>query len=151
MRGRNPTPGPLRAVRGTNKNNPGRENRQAPKPDETLGPPPSYLPKYQQTVWEEEAARCWWATEADRGAFEILIRNVARSRKLAKELEKEPAMVQGSRGKVRNPKSYQQRECEAMAAKMYAAFGLDPSSRTRVKVPEKRKPSPADEWRYPSG
>ena len=56
-------------------------------------------------------------------------------------------MVQGSRGKVRNPKSYEQRECEDRAVKMYATFGLDPSSRTRVKVPPRNtRHDPAAEF-----
>ena len=46
-------------------------------------------------VWREEAKRFYWAAEAHRGAFEILVRNVSRARKLAKELENEPAMIGG--------------------------------------------------------
>ena len=109
--------------------------KDEPEPEGELGKPPSYMPKYQQAVWREEAKRFYWAAEAHRGAFEILVRNVARARKLAKDLEKEPAMIKGSRGMVRNPKSYEQRECEDRAAKMYAEFGLTPAAQTRVKVP----------------
>lgn len=109
-------------------------------------PPPRYMPKYQQVVWREEAKRLYWAAEAHRGAFEILVRNVAKARKLAKELEKAPALVQGSRSMIRNPKSYEQRECEDRAVKMYAEFGLTPAAQTRVKVPPKKAYNPAAEF-----
>ncbi|MCH7667271.1 MAG: P27 family phage terminase small subunit [Acidobacteria bacterium] len=120
--------------------------KDEPQPEGELGPPPKYLPKYQQAVWREEAKRFYWAAEAHRGAFEILVRNVARARKLAKELEKDPAMIKGSRGMVRNPKSYEQRECEDRAAKMYAEFGLTPAAQTRVKVPPEKTYNPAAEF-----
>ncbi len=136
----------LKLLRGESR--PSRTNKDEPQPEGELGKPPAYLPKYQKEVWDEEAKRFYWAAEAHRGAFEILVRNVAKARKLAKELEDAPAMIQGSRGMVRNPKSYVQRECEDRAAKMYAEFGLTPSAQTRIKVPPKKsQASPADEFR----
>lgn len=139
-------PARLRVVTGDAKKHPERMNKDEPEPDGALGPPPGYMPKYQQKVWKEEAERCFWATAADRGAFEILVRNVAKARKLAKDMEKTPAVVKGSRGMVRHPKSYEQRECEDRAVKLYAEFGLSPTSRNRVKVPAKKKIDPAEKF-----
>ncbi len=140
---RPPTSNRLKIVRGEKRS---RLNKDELQLEGELGTPPRYMPKYQRTVWSEIAALCHWASEAHRGAFEILVRNVARARKLAKELEKEAAMIKGSRGMVRNPKSYEQRESEDRAAKMYAEFGLTPAAQTRVKVPPKKIYNPAAEF-----
>ena len=144
MTGRKPTPTGLRLLKG----NPGKRalNRDEPIPEGGLGPAPKRLPKYVRDAWADLALQAWWATDSDRAAFEILSYNIAQARKLRKDLEKEPRMVKGSRGEVRNPKSYELREAEDRAARLIGEFGMTPSSRSRVKVPKRPKRDPMSEF-----
>ena len=138
MTGRKPMPSRLRVLKG----NPGKRpiNRDEPQPDGELGEPLKHLTQPERIVWKELAQLCYWATESDRPAFELLVVNFAKTRKLRKELDKEKSVVRGTRGLVRNPKAYELREAEDRAVRLFSAFGLDPSSRTRIRVPPKNPP-----------
>lgn len=143
-RGRKPIPGPLRIAKGTNKANPGRENKQAPEPDGTLGKPPAYLKLSAEAkkVWEDDAP--YFATNLDRRAFGRYCEATADANKFHAQCVKEGWTVKGSR--FTNPKARLYQDARDFADRLASSFGLKPAERTKIKVPEKRKPGPADRF-----
>ncbi len=127
----------LKLLQGTYR--PDRANTEEPLPAGELGPAPSRLDKDQAEAWGEIFAQAWWATASDRVGAELLACTLGDIRRLRRELKDESVLVQGSRGLVRNPKSYLLREAEAVAVRLLAEFGLTPASRSRVKAPRRNE------------
>ena len=132
MSGPAPLPTALKALRGTTRRD--RANPDEPKPTGEVGVPPSRLDRDQKRAWRDVAGAAWWGTESDRPALELLACALGDARRLRRELKDEPAVIKGSRGEVRNPKTYLLREAEDRATKLLGEFGLTPSSRSRVSV-----------------
>lgn len=138
MKGRKPTPGPLRVVKGTNKNNPGRENKQMPEADDTLGKPPAYLKLSPEAkkVWGQDAP--YYASDLDRRAFGRYCEATADANRFHEQCVKEGWTVEGTR--FTNPKARLYQDARDFADRLASSFGLKPAERTKIKVPPK-KPS----------
>ena len=130
-------PTELKLLHGTYRSD--RANPDEPMPAGELGPAPSRLDQDQAEAWSEIAAQAWWSTASDRVGAELLACTLGDIRRLRRELKDEPFLVQGSRGQVRNPKSYLLREAEALAVRLLAEFGLTPASRARVETPRRNE------------
>lgn len=135
MSGPKPRPSHLKIVSGETR--PSRVNYDEPQVEGELPPdPPKRLTPSQKAVWKELAAQVYWSKEIDRYSFELLCCALGDVRQLRGELKREKAIIKGSRGRVRNPKSYLLKEATEHAIKLLGEFGLSPSSRTKVKVPK---------------
>jgi phage terminase small subunit len=74
--GRNRTPTSVLDAKGAFEQNPQRKRPNEPTSTRPLGKPPKYLSKEQKKIWKEIASRLapGVATEADRDAFEMMVR-----------------------------------------------------------------------------
>ena len=136
MKGRKPIPSPLRIAKGTNKVNPGRENKQAPESDETLGKPPAYLklsPEAKE-VWEQDAP--YYGSDLDRRAFGRYCEATADANKFHAQCVKEGWVMKDSRFVNPNARLYQ--DARDFADRLASSFGLKPAERTKIKVPPKK-------------
>lgn len=136
MRGRKPSVGPLRIARNVNAKDPGRENKQAPEPDDTLGKPPAYLKLSAEAkkVWEQDAP--YYASDLDRRAFGRYCEATADANKFHAQCVREGWTVKGTR--FTNPKARLYQDARDFADRLASSFGLKPAERTRIKVPPKK-------------
>ncbi len=141
-RGPKPTPYHLRAVRGTNKNDPGRENPDTPAVDpHGLGDPPADLTPAAQAIWTEHAP--WWPGVTDRLMWREFCVALADAHSFYVECESEGWTFKSDKGNIlRHPASTLHRERLDYATKLAAAFGMNPTDRNRIKA--KPKPDPND-------
>ena len=142
--GRKPDPTALKLVKGVQKKNPKRINKDEPQVDGTLGPPPAYLKlnAAQKRVWKRDAPA--YATSLDRrtfGSYCVLIvdRDYFRS-----VCEDEGWWVESGVGSlVPHPAARLYQDARDAAHKIACAFGMNPSERSRIKVPKKPTANPA--------
>lgn len=135
-RGRKPKPTELKAVQG----NPGHRplNKREPRPKSPVKRPRG-LGKGAAKFWRDHAPeleRLQILTGIDAAAFQLMAEHYAIAVQAARELHESGLTVEGKDGLKKNPLAQVFKD-NAVAFKSFAAeFGMTPSSRTRLKVPE---------------
>ncbi len=128
--GRRPKPTALKVLQG----NPGKRhlNDREPKPPEGPVERPDYLSAGAIVVWEEEAPTALamgTLTKADRRAFATMCELIALFQMNAKKDEPSPTVAVNAANSL---KAY------------FDYFGLNPSGRSRIKVPKPE--APVSKW-----
>lgn len=139
-RGRRPKPTTIKLAQG----NPGRRPLNADEPMPLRGCPAcaDWLHEYAKEVWAEvvpELDRLGLLTVVDRPALTALCQAWAEFRLATETLAKEGrTTVSPVSGVVHSHPAVQQQRTAWKAIQNFSSlFGLDPSSRTRIKVPPK--------------
>lgn len=116
--GRPRTPTAILDAKGAFIKNPQRRRLNEPDGGKPLGGPPKHLTEFQRELWKEVERDIPYgvARKSDRHAFESLVR--------LKECERLGNIPAAARGQLMT---------------LYAHFGLTPSSRSKVSVPQKPK------------
>jgi P27 family predicted phage terminase small subunit len=139
MRGRKPKPTPLKILTG----NPGKRplNGQEPLPKRGRPVCPAFLSAGAKSQWRRlvpELDRLGLLTLVDSGALAAYCQAWDEFRQATITLNKEGRIVSGALGGLKShPAVAQQRSAWKGIQAFAALFGLDPSSRTRLKVPPK--------------
>jgi P27 family predicted phage terminase small subunit len=148
MRGRKPLPTAVKELRG----NPGKRalNKNEPKPRAALPRAPRWLDEVGKKKWKTTSRmlyRLGLLTEADVDALAAYC-DCHSTMMLAKTAIKEHGVyVSGAQGQnVKNP-AFSILETAKAQMKMYQVeFGMTPSSRSRVKLPDKPEDDPFETW-----
>lgn len=136
IRGRKPKPNALKNLQG----NPGKRpmNKHEPKPKSSVKKPRG-MGKGAKKFWSQHAPemeRLQVLTGIDSAAFQLMAEHYAIAVQAAQELHKGGLTVKGKDGVKKNPLAQVFKD-NALAFKAFATeFGMTPSSRTRLKVPE---------------
>jgi len=136
--GRPPKPTALKILQG----NPGKRplNKAEPKPRAVAPKCPSWLPKEAKKKWKEiapELERLGLLTSVDGMAFTMLLMHWAVAVEAAKQLSEEGLLFEDSKGKLRKNPLHQVMRDHSESMKAYLSeFGLTPSSRVRLQVPQ---------------
>jgi len=132
--GTKPKPTAIKLLEG----NPGRRelphNPQPPGGDMRA---PAGMPLAARREWRRVVpilTRLGVASQVDRNALADYCLCVARLADAEAEIEKRGLLVDGERGKVKNPAAQLAREYRAAVVRWAVEFGLTPSSRTRLTV-----------------
>ncbi len=135
-RGPKPKPTSLKELQG----NPGHRplNKNQPKPKTPVKKHRGMEP-VQKRFWDDHAPeleRLQVLTGIDTAAFRLMAEHYALAIKSSKRLHDEGLTVRGKDGEKKNPLAQIFKD-NAMAFKAFAVeFGMTPSSRTRLKLPE---------------
>jgi P27 family predicted phage terminase small subunit len=147
--GRPALPTNVHLLRGDDKKNPKRINRSEPQPSGGEVTPPSWLSRKARAVWRRlapdlEAKKV--LTPWDREAFANYCDAVARRAEAAKALQKEGQVIDApvfnkngdltGHRRARNPWSLELRDADAQVQRWGARFGLTPSERSQIKLPQ---------------
>jgi P27 family predicted phage terminase small subunit len=142
-RGPPPLPTAVKKLRGTH-----RKDRAAPH---ELAPPPGVpvcpkrLDKLAREEWDRivpQLAELGVLTELDGSALETYCFHWSQAVKYRRLAGKQP-MVKTPWGPKPNPAGAEARKHDDIVKQYQDRFGLSPSARSRVNVPEKKKPAPA--------
>lgn len=135
-RGPRPKPTEQKILQG----NPGKRalNKRQPKPATPVKKPRG-MGKVQKRFWDEHATeleRLQVLTGVDVPAMQLAAEHYAIAILAAKELQETGLTVEGKDGAKKNPVAQIFKD-NALAFKSFAVeFGMTPSSRTRLKIPE---------------
>jgi P27 family predicted phage terminase small subunit len=136
-RGPRPRPTQLKLLHGDRKD---RINHAEPLPRNALPELPDGVSDEVREIWEytlRELIAMKVAHAADRDALLCYCEAVVTHRKASALLKKSAILVQGrDGGLVRNPVLQIQRDAATLIRGFAQEFGLTPSARTRVEVPE---------------
>jgi phage terminase small subunit len=129
--GRTHTPTAILDAKGSFLKHPDRKRPGEPKPSRPLGPPPKYLSDGLKAIWKEVAKRLLpgVASEADRDAFEMMVRLTATMRDGGTKV-----------GDVVVPMMAAER---STLISLWSRFAMTPADRSKVVV-EKPKDSKLD-------
>jgi P27 family predicted phage terminase small subunit len=151
MRGRKPKPTALKVVQG----NPGRRplNKLEPKPEPGIPVCPSWLSSKGKFAWKEISTLLGdmrVLTKADRKALELLCDAYSEYRDARAVIQKDGATYEaiteaGSIIVRSRPEVAISSDAWRRVKTMLSEFGLTPSSRSRIQVPDKKKSSVWDE------
>jgi len=152
MRGRKPKPTFLKLAAG----NPGRRRLNHAEPTfSALPPPPEHLGDEARAEWERlgtELVTARLLTAADMAGLAMYClawgRWVETERMLAKTT---PLLKSAEGGYYLNPLLSVANQAAAQMVKLLAEFGLTPSSRTRLKAPEKKPDAGGGKAKYFAG
>jgi P27 family predicted phage terminase small subunit len=141
MRGRKPIPTPLKILAG----NPGKRPLPDREPMPKRGRPkcPAHLHDYAKEEWSRllpELDRLGLLTMVDRAALSVYCQAWAEHRLAVETLNADGRYVtRGTGGLGAHPALAQLHAAEATIAKFASLFGLDPSSRSRLSVPDQHE------------
>ena len=136
MKGRKPKPTQLNQLQG----NPGKRplNKREPKPKNSVRKPRG-MSQGAKKFWHDHAAeleRIQILTGVDAPAFQLAAEHYAIAVQAARELHETGLTVEGKDGMKKSPLAQVFKD-NALAFKAFAVeFGMTPSSRTRLKMPE---------------
>lgn len=135
--GTKPKPTAIKLLEG----NPGRRDlSQSPQPPGGDMRAPAGMPLVARREWRRVVpilVRLGVASQVDRNALADYCLCVARLADAEADIEKRGLLVEGERGQVKNPSCQLAREYRAAVVRWAVEFGLTPSSRSRLSVPEK--------------
>ena len=137
MRGRKPKPTKLKLLEG----NPGKRplNPAEPVPDAALPDAPAHLDEDARAEWArtaEELNRLGLLTQVDRAAFAGYCAAYGRWAQASRALKGEGLTVETTNGNViQNPLVGIANKAMELMLRFAAEFGMTPSSRSRVSVP----------------
>lgn len=135
--GRPPAPTNLKLLRGDDKKNPQRINRNEPTPPEVEVTPPEDLSDGARAVWDRLAPGLIAAgvlTAWDIDAFTMCCISLVNYHKARKLVDGSALLVQGANGLVANPALKVLRDSEASFVTYASRFGLTPSDRAKIKI-----------------
>ncbi|MCP4200873.1 MAG: hypothetical protein GY769_02960 [bacterium] len=133
-------------MKGTNKNDPGRENPDTPLPVGELGEPPDHLSDCAKELWLEMAP--YWGEVYHRHQFEDLCTARADMEHFYAICEDEGWFYVSDKGnKLRHPAAIQFESNRAFANRVASEFGLNPTAKNKIHAPKPARPSPADKFR----
>lgn len=141
MRGRKPKPSNLKILSG----NPGKRpiNDKEPKPKRARPTCPSFLSKDAKALWKKlipELDRLGLMTVVDTSALSSFCQAWAEFKWTTETLEAEGRTLESpKRGTYPHPAVAMQRSAMQQIRAFSALFGFDPSSRSRISVPEKTR------------
>ena len=154
QRGPPPTPTDVLRLRGSWR---GEVNKDEPKPRKGRPKCPSWLSPYAKTAWKQLVPRLETMgvlCEIDGHALAVLCQTWARWRKAEEFIEEhgESYPVKDGQGRIKYLKKFPQvstaESCARTLNRFMAEFGLTPSSRSRIAIPEVAKDGHADKRRY---
>lgn len=138
--GRKPKPNELKLLEG----NPGKRRiRRGSSPTGRPKMPVDLLPA-AEAEWKRVVPgliKLGLATKFDQVALADYCTCVARLEQCEKALSEHGLLVQGERGLVKNPAAQMAREYRVSIMKWCAEFGLTPSARGRMSLPEPKNPN----------
>ncbi|OAT79315.1 phage terminase small subunit P27 family [Desulfotomaculum copahuensis] len=142
----NKKPTALKIITGNPGKRPLPQNEPKPKP---VAPKcPAWLPKEAKRHWKEMASKLeklGLLTEVDGQAFADYCLCLARLEEAERDIKERGILVEGDRGKVKNPACQIAREYRSALQKWAARFGLDPQSRSGLDVAREEEGDPMDE------
>lgn len=134
-----PIPTAMKELRG----NPGKRalNDAEPQPDKLfeLPPCPDHIGAWGKREWDRvgpKLIKLGLLADTDLQTFEAYCLNVQLMIEAREEIAKHGMLVMGARGKVRNPAIAAFSAASTAVRGFAAEFGLTPSSRSRIKMPE---------------
>ena len=137
-----PKPTVLKIIEG----NPGKRplNKKEPKPQVSLTPCPAYLKKDKiaYSEWNRisgELYKLGLLTNVDRAALELYCSQYAVYRRALRDIEQKGLITTNIRkGDKANPATQIAREAAKMIKAIAVEFGLTPSSRARISLPNEK-------------
>ena len=148
QRGPAPQPTKLRLLRG----NPGKRpiNKREPNPEAGEPPCPTWLDANAKKEWTritKELESLGLLTRCDMAALAGYCVAFARVQECAKVIKKHGATYETETGYFRErPEVGMEQKYLALMKQYLAEFGLSPSSRSRISVPEKPQVDPFEEF-----
>lgn len=148
MRGRKPVPTHLKILKG----NPGKRrlNQDEPMPDRGMPEKPLFLDTYAKAAWKSLTGildRMGMLTVADGLTLTCLCQAWSELHHASVALKRKGrTVVNGAGGLSSHPAISQQRSAWKAIREFSALFGLDPSSRVRLKTPAKKPDDPFEEF-----
>jgi len=153
MAGRKPLPTKLKVLRG----NPGKRplNKREPEPKvlTAIPRPPAYLDRQGAATWRRlarESMEMGILTTIDREALAACCMLFATAVKAEREMKGQPLVCvhTGENGSYEYPNPLIAIRNKALAGyrAFMAGFGMDPSSRSRIKVPAKQAEDPFESF-----
>jgi P27 family predicted phage terminase small subunit len=145
-RGPAPAPTALKVIKGEKKS---RINQKEPRPPVAPSPPrcPSWLSPQAKRVWRSLAAdmhRRGVLTDWDRVAFAVFCEAVIHHRKACEMTDASALLVRGAHGAlVKNPGLQIIRDQAAIIRGFAQEFGLTPSARSSIELPDTEEYSAA--------
>lgn len=149
QRGPQAKPTVLKLLHGDDKANPQRINRSEPQPAKGEVSPPSWLSRKARAVWrrlapdlEAKKVLTLWDREAFANYCDAVTRRADAARHLEKEGQVIDAPVFNKNGdmtgyrRTRNPWSLVLRDADAQVQRWGARFGLTPSERAQIRLPQ---------------
>ena len=134
MKGRKPTPTPLKVLTG----NPGRRPLpNEPRPPTSSGRCPSWLSLEGKRIWRKvapELKRLGLLTELDRQSLEAYCGTAAMLRQAHEALAREGLIYEVNGMLRKRPEVAIASECVQQLRLLAAEFGMTPSSRSRIDV-----------------
>ena len=146
--GRKPKPTALKILEG----NPGcrKLNENEPKPLPVIPDCPKWISGQARKVWEKLAPMLegmGLLTEADEIALAAICSLYARYKDLEKVIDKKGYTEKNSRSGVKAvPEFAMSRDCLKLLKSFLAEFGLTPSSRSRINLPQPETDDPLEEF-----
>lgn len=145
MRGRPAKPTPQRELEGMKWR---ADQPDLPGPGEAadtrtllaLGEPPEFLGEYGKAEWHRVGPILIEArlmTEADLLVFASYCMNVQVLIEAKKSIDEDGMTIEGKYGKVRNPALASFASASSTVLSIAAQFGMTPSSRARIRIPNK--------------
>jgi len=146
--GRKPVPTELARLRGNPHQHklPTPDEEPQPEISETVPEAPEWLGKYGRLEWDRVAPYLWknkLLTEADATTLATYCQNVDLLIESTKDIQENGHTIWGQRGQVRNPALASFSQATTALRAMATEFGMTPSSRARITLPD----SPADSLR----
>lgn len=148
MRGRKPIPSNVHRLRG----NPGKRARNKQEPQPNKGRPSCVLSLNQTAkrhwrYYVKELHDIGTVTKVDRHALAIYCEACARWERAIKMVEEKGEVVKTKQGNIiQNPYVGIANRAADQINKYGASLGLDPSSRTRIKVSPREEKNPFDDF-----
>ena len=146
--GRPPKPTKLKVLQGTDR--PDRRNEQAPVADGEIGLPPDRLTESEAVTWQQVADAAFWLTDADRVTLERFCVWTSVWREAVEDVAEHGAVQRSTETGMERPSgSFRvMLESEKHLDRLGSNLGLDPASRTRIKVETiSREPNPWDQFK----
>lgn len=135
MPGPRPRPTKLKILRGERKD---RINDNEPTPEACIPDAPTCLPAEGKREWDriaKELHALGILTRCDRGILTTYCRAWARLVRASAEVEKRGIIIKGPNGgQYQNPWENVANKAAEQVAKFGSMLGLDPTSRTRIRV-----------------
>jgi P27 family predicted phage terminase small subunit len=148
-RGPIPKPTKLRLIDGTAESHPERINPAEPKPATADATPPAWLSGERERATYHELAgkldRMGLLTEADQHALGQLAMYWVRWHELAEGVETDVTETQ-SGYRMTDPRINSMVKIGEKVVQLMKEFGLTPSSRTRISVPEQAPADPLEDY-----
>ncbi len=136
--GRKPTPTDVAKLRGNPHQHKLNDNEPKPEIPDELPIAPAWLGSYGRKEWDRVAPYLWankLLTIADETALAAYCQNVDQLVEATLDIQENGYTIIGARGPVRNPALATFAQATTALRAMAAEFGMTPSSRSRIKLP----------------